>query len=84
MYGTPQYPPVNGGPPYYPPPPYQQPYPIALPPPISGPPPTPTMCPIVQPSSSTPSTSAYTLRTSESATPSYVPYGPLPQNNPYF
>jgi hypothetical protein len=37
MYGTPQYPSVYGGPPYYPPPPYQQPYPVSLPPPISGP-----------------------------------------------
>jgi hypothetical protein len=39
---------------------------------------------IVQPSFGTPSTLAYTLRTSESATPSYVPYESLPQNNLYF
>jgi hypothetical protein len=73
MYGTPQYPPAYGGTPYYPPPPYQQPYPIALPPPISGPPSTPTIHPPIQTSSSTPSTSAYTLSTSESTTPSYIP-----------
>jgi hypothetical protein len=35
-------------------------------------------------SSGTPSTSAYNLGTSESATPSYAPYGLLPQNNLYF
>jgi hypothetical protein len=84
MYGTPQYLPVYGGPPYYPPPPYQQPYPVPPPPPISGPPLAPMMCPAMQPSSGTPSTSSYTLSTSESATPSYVPYGSLPQHNPYF
>jgi hypothetical protein len=84
MYGTPQYPLVYGGPPYYPPPPYQQPYPVSLPPPISGPPPTPMTRPTVQPSSGNTSTSAYTLSTSESAMPSYVPYGSLPQHNLYF
>jgi hypothetical protein len=31
-----------------------------------------------------PSTSAYNLGNSESATPSYAPYGSLPQNNSYF
>jgi hypothetical protein len=68
MYGTPQYPSAYGGPPYYPPPPYQQPYPVSLPPPISGPPLTPTVHPTAQPSSGTPSTSNYTLSTSESTT----------------
>jgi hypothetical protein len=84
MYGPPQYPLVYGGPPYYPPPPYQQPYPIALPSPTSGPLPTLTIRPTVQPVSGTPSTSAYTLSTSESATRSYVSYRSFPQNNPYF
>jgi hypothetical protein len=84
MYGTHQYLSVYVGPPYYPPPPYQQPYPVALPPPIIGPPPTPMTCPAVQPSSGNTSTFAYTLTTSESATPSYVPYRSLPQHNPYF
>jgi hypothetical protein len=51
---------------------------------MSGPSPVPTMCPTSQPSSGSPSTSAYNLGTSESASPSYVPYGSLPQNNPYF
>jgi hypothetical protein len=78
MYGTPQYPSMYGGPPYYPPPPYQQPYPVVLPPPMSGPSSAPMMCSTIQPSSGTPSTSAYTLSTSESATPSYAPYGSLP------
>jgi hypothetical protein len=84
MYGTPQYLSEYGGIPYYPPPPYQQPYPVALPPPISGPPPTPLNHPPIQPSVDTPSTLAYTLSTSESAMPSYVPYGELPQHNLYF
>jgi hypothetical protein len=84
MYGTPQYLLMYGGPPYYPPPPYQQPYLVALPPPMSGPLPTPMMRPTSHPSSGTPSTSAYNLGTSESATPSYEPYGSLPQNNMYF
>jgi hypothetical protein len=84
MYGTPQYPPAYGGPPYYNPPPYPQPYPLTFPPPTSGPPPTPTIHPMAQPSSGTPSTSAYTLNTSESTTPSYASYRSLPQNNPYF
>jgi hypothetical protein len=82
MYGTPQYPPAYGGPPYYNPPPYPQPYPLTFPPPTNGPPPAPTIHPTTQPSSGTPSTSAYTLRTSESITPSYASYGSLPQNNP--
>jgi hypothetical protein len=84
MYGTPQYISAFGGTPYYPPPPYPQQYPIALPPPISGPPLTPTICPPIQTISGTPSTSAYTLSTRESTTPSYVPYRSLPKNNPYF
>jgi hypothetical protein len=42
------------------------------------------MCPVIQPSSDTPSTSTYNLGTSESATPSYAPYESLPQNNLYF
>jgi hypothetical protein len=84
MYDTLQHPSVYGGPPYYPPPPNQQPYLVSLPPPISGPSSTPTMRPTSQPSSGTPSTLAYTLSTSESVTPSYVPYGSFPQNNPYF
>jgi hypothetical protein len=84
MYGTPQYPPAYGGTPYYPPPTYQQPYPLTFPPPNSGPPPTPIIHPTTQPSSGTPSTSAYTLSTSESDMPSYTPYRSLPQNNPYF
>jgi hypothetical protein len=73
IFGTPQYPLAYGGTSYYPSPPYQQPYPVAIPPPISGPPPTPTIHPPIQTSSGTPSTLAYTLSTSESATPSYVP-----------
>jgi hypothetical protein len=84
MYGTPQYPLAYGGILYYPPPPYQQPYPIALPPPISGPPSASPIHPPIQPSAGTPSTSYYTLSTSESTTPSYVPYGSLPQHNLYF
>jgi hypothetical protein len=84
MYGTPQYPSMYGGPPYYPPPPYQYPYLVALPPPISGLFSTPMMRLIDQTSSSTHSTLAYNLGTSESATPSYGPYGSLPQNNMYF
>jgi hypothetical protein len=83
MYGTPQYPLTYGGIPYYPPPPYQQPYLVTLPPPINGPPSAPTVCPPVQPSSGTPSTTSYTLSTSESATPSYVPYRSS-QHNSYF
>jgi hypothetical protein len=84
MYGTPQYSPANGGPPYYPPPPYQQPYPVSPPPPISGSPPTPMTHLDVQPNFGNTSTSAYTLRTSESTTPSYVPCRSLPQHNTYF
>jgi hypothetical protein len=82
MYGTPQYPPAYGGTSYYPPPPYQQPYPVAIPPPISGPPPAPPIHPPIPTNSGTPSTSAYS--TSESTTPSYVPYGSVPPQNPYF
>jgi hypothetical protein len=84
MYGTLQYPLVYGGTPYYSPPPYQKPYPIALPPPITGPLPAPTIHPPIQTSFGTPSTSAYTLSTSESSTPSFVPYGSLPPQNLYF
>jgi hypothetical protein len=50
---------------------------------MSGPASTPMMHPAVQPSSGTPSTLAYNLSTSESATPSYVPYGSVSQNNLY-
>jgi hypothetical protein len=82
MYGTPQYPPVYGGTPYYPPPTYQQPYPVATPPPTSGPPPAPPVHPPISTSSGTPSSSAYS--TSESTQPSYVPYGSVPPQNPYF
>jgi hypothetical protein len=82
MYGTPQYLPAYGGTPYYPPPPYQQPYPVSIPPPISGPPPTPPIHPPLPATSGTPSTSAYTTR--ENAMPSYVPYGSVPPQNPYF
>jgi hypothetical protein len=84
MYGTPQYPPAYGVTPYYPPPPYPQPYPMTFPPPISGPLLTSTVCPVVQPIFGTPSTSSYTLSTSERATLCYAPYRSLPQNNPYF
>jgi hypothetical protein len=52
--------------------------------PMSGPASTPMMRPNVQPRYGTPSTSDYTLITSKSATPSYVPYETLPQNNLYF
>jgi hypothetical protein len=84
MYGTPQYPLAYGETSYYPPLPYQQPYPVAIPPPISGPPPAPPLHPPIQTSSGTPSTSTYTLSTSERAMPSYVPYeSQLPQNT-YF
>jgi hypothetical protein len=82
MYGTPQYPPAYGGTSYYPPPPYQQPYPVATPPPISGPPPAPPIHPPLPNTSGPPSTSPYS--TSESAMPSYVPYGAAPPQNPYF
>jgi hypothetical protein len=82
MYGTPQYPSAYGGTSYYPPPPYQQPYPTAMPLPTSGPPSAPPIQPPIQTSSGTPSTLAYS--TSESATPSYVPYGSLPPQNMYF
>jgi hypothetical protein len=82
MYGTPQYPLAYGGTSYYPPPPYQQPYPVSIPPPISGPPPAPPIPPPIPTNNGTPSTSAYS--TSESTTPSYVPYGSVPPQNPYF
>jgi hypothetical protein len=82
MYGTPQYPPAYGGTSYYPPPLYQHPYPVAIPPPISGPPPAPPIHPPIPTNSGTPSTSTYS--TSESTTPSYVPYGLVPPQNPYF
>jgi hypothetical protein len=84
MHGTPQHPSIYGGPPYYPPTPYQQPYPMVPPPPTSGPTSTPMMCPAIKPSYGSPSTSTYTLRTSEIITPSYVPYKSFPQNNSYF
>ena len=67
MYVTPQYPPTYGGSPYYHPPPYPQPYPLNFPPPTSRPLPTPTIHPTTQPSFGTPSTSTYTLNTSESS-----------------
>jgi hypothetical protein len=51
---------------------------------MSGPSSTPMMRPTSQPSSGSPSTSTYNLGTSESASPSYAPYGSLPQNNLYF
>jgi hypothetical protein len=82
MYGTPQYPPTYGGTSYYPPPPYQQLYPVATPPPMSGPPPGPPIHPPLPNTSGPPSTTSYS--TSESATPSYVPYGGAPAHNPYF
>jgi hypothetical protein len=82
MYGTPQYPPSYGGTSYYRPPPYQQPYPVAIPPPTSGPPPTPSIHQPPPNTSGPPFTSPYS--TSESATPSYVPYGATPPQNPYF
>jgi hypothetical protein len=75
-------PPAYGGTSYYPPPPYQQPYPVVTPPPISGPPPAPPIHPPLSNTSGPPSTSSYS--TSESATPSYVPYGAAPPQNPYF
>ena len=84
MYVTPQYPLAYDEPCYYNPPPYPQPYPLTFPLPTIGPPPTPTIRPIAQPNFGTPSTSAYTLRTSENATPSYASHGSLPHNNPYF
>jgi hypothetical protein len=51
---------------------------------MSGPASTPMMCLDIQPSSGTPSTSAYTLSTNEIIAPSYVPYRSLTQNNSYF
>jgi hypothetical protein len=80
MYGTPQYPPSYGGTSYYPPPTYPQPYPVATPPPISGPPPGTPIHPPLPNTSGPPSTSPYSTR--ESATPSYVPYGAAPPQNP--
>jgi hypothetical protein len=82
MYGTPQCPPTYGGTSYFPPPPYQQPYPVSMPPPITGPPSAPPIHPPIQTSSGTPSTSTYSTR--EITMPSYVPYGSLPPQNPYF
>ena len=82
MYGTPQYPSAYGGTSYYPPPSYQQPYPVSMPPPISGPPSVPPIHPPIQMSSITPSNSSYS--TSERTTHSYVTYGSLPPQNPYF
>jgi hypothetical protein len=82
LYGTPQYPPAYGGTSYYPPPPYQHPYPVAIPPPISGPPLAPPIHPPLPTTSGTPSTSAYS--TSGSTVPSYVPYGSVPPQSPYF
>jgi hypothetical protein len=84
MYGTPKHPPMYQGPPYYPPPPYLPPYLVVSLPPMSGPASTPMMCLIVQPSSGTHSTSAYTLSTSEKTMPSYAPYWSSPKNNLYF
>ena len=84
MYGTPQYPLIYGGSSYYPPPLYQEPYLVAPPPPMGGPSLVSIMFPDFQPSSGSPSTSAYNLGTSENDSPSYMPYGSFPQNNPYF
>jgi hypothetical protein len=53
-----------------------------MPRPINGPLPAPPIHPPIQMSSGTPSTSAYS--TSEITMPSYVPYGSLPPQNPYF
>jgi hypothetical protein len=64
--------------------PYQHPHIVSPPPPMSGPSSTRMMCLSSQPSSGSPSTSAYNLGTSESTSPSYAPYGFLPQNNLYF
>jgi hypothetical protein len=84
IYGAPQYPKPYGGPYYYLPPPYLQPYPVFPPQPMSGPSPVTMMRPTSKPSSGSPSTSTYNLGTSESTSPSYVPYGFFPQDNPYF
>jgi hypothetical protein len=84
MYGSPQYPQPYGGPYYYPPPPYQHPYPVTPPPLMSGPSSTSMMHLASQPSSGSPSTLAYNLCTSESASPSYVPYGLFKKKNLYF
>jgi hypothetical protein len=84
IYGKPQYLQPYGGTSYYHPPTYQKPYPVSPPPPMDGPSPVPMMCPTSQPISVSPSTSAYNLGTSESASPSYAPYGSFPKNNPYF
>jgi hypothetical protein len=73
MYSTPQYPSIYRGPSYYPPPPYQQCYPVAPPPSMSGHSPAPIMCMDSQPSSGSPSTSAYNLGTSEITSPYYAP-----------
>jgi hypothetical protein len=80
--GPPQYPPAYGGTSYYPPSPYQQPYPVSTPPPMSGPPPGSPIHPPLPNTSGPHSTSPYS--TSESTTPSYVPYGSAPPQNPYF
>jgi hypothetical protein len=50
--------------------------------PISGPPPAAPTHPPIPPHSGTPSTLSYS--TSERTTPSYVPYGLIPPQNPYF
>jgi hypothetical protein len=84
IYGAPQYLQPYGGPSYYPLPTFQQPYPVAPRPPMGGPSLVPIMRPDFQPSSGSPSTSAYNLGTSENDSPSYMPYGSFPQNNPYF
>jgi hypothetical protein len=83
-YGAHQYPQPYGGMSYYPPPTHQQSYLFSPPPPMGGPSPVPMMRLTSQPSMGSPSTSAYNLSTSGSASTSYTPYGLSPQNNPYF
>jgi hypothetical protein len=51
---------------------------------MGGPSPVPVMRPTSQPSLGSPCTSTYDLGSSEIASPSYMPYGSFPQNNPYF
>jgi hypothetical protein len=83
-YGVPKYPQPYGGTSYYSPPTHRQSYPNATPPPMGGPSPVPMMRLVSKPSTSSPYTSTYNLRSSGSASNSYTPYGSSPQKNPYF
>jgi hypothetical protein len=82
--GAPKNPQPYGRTSYYPPPAHQHSYHVSPPPPMGGPSPVPMMFLVSQPSTSSPSTSAYNLSSSGSASNSYTSYGSSPQKNPYF